>query len=285
MAASSARLRYIGVAMAAGLLFALAPLWLAAQEGPVSVGDHDEHGGILVDAQGMTLYTFDDDEQNVSNCTGECLDQWPALTVQAEDDLAGIDVGVQLGTFEREDTGDLQVTADGLPLYTFVGDGAPGDASGHGLNDVWWVVQVDEAPAEPAAPADDDDGVLDDDDDELPAPAETGNAGLLGAQDAAGSLPQQQEDDDNGNGVTEDDDGITDDDNGVLDDDDDALAPGEAATEEDDDELPAPAETGSAGLVAGSGGSSAGLFLLAAGAALALLGGGHAAWRRMTHRS
>ena len=272
-AAPSLRLRYIGVALTAGLMLALAPLVLAAQQGPVQVSEHEEHGNILVDQQGMTLYTFDEDEESQSNCTGECLDQWPALTVQSEDEIDGIDVGVELGTFEREDTGELQVTADGQPLYTFVGDEAEGDVNGHGLNDVWWVVQVDEAPGEPAAPEDDDDAVVedddavvDDDDDVTPAPAETGNAGFLGAQGNDTAAPQQEDDD---NGVTDDDNGVTDDTNGVVD---------------DDEETPAPAETGSAGLLTGSGGGSAGLFLLLTGGALALLGGGRAAYQRMTQR-
>jgi hypothetical protein len=114
---------------------------------------------------------------------------------------------------------------------------------------------------------DDDDAIIDDDDDETPAPAETGTAGSLGGV-AAGqnAIPQDADDDDNGL-TDDDDDGITDDeDDGVLDD--------------DDDETPAPAETGSAGLLGGQGTGSTGLFMLLAGGALALLSGARFALSR-----
>lgn len=36
-----------------------------------SLGDH------LVDADGMTLYLFTNDQRNVSNCNGPCANAWP----------------------------------------------------------------------------------------------------------------------------------------------------------------------------------------------------------------
>src|SRR4051794_16282827 len=37
-------------------------------------------GKILVDAKGRTLYLFEADQPNMSNCSGGCLSVWPALT-------------------------------------------------------------------------------------------------------------------------------------------------------------------------------------------------------------
>ena len=50
-------------------------------------------------------------------------------------DGAGTAAGVTgtFGTITRSD-GSVQATFDGHPLYTFVGDTAPGQANGNGLN-------------------------------------------------------------------------------------------------------------------------------------------------------
>ncbi len=39
-------------------------------------------GDVLVDAQGFTLYMFDNDQPNTSNCTGQCLDNWSARSMR-----------------------------------------------------------------------------------------------------------------------------------------------------------------------------------------------------------
>ena len=41
----------------------------------------DESVKYLVDAEGNTLYYFLNDEENVSNCSGGCLNAWPAYAV------------------------------------------------------------------------------------------------------------------------------------------------------------------------------------------------------------
>jgi predicted lipoprotein with Yx(FWY)xxD motif len=42
-------------------------------------------GGMLTDAKGMTLYTFDKDTQaGKSACSGPCLSAWPALVAPAD---------------------------------------------------------------------------------------------------------------------------------------------------------------------------------------------------------
>lgn len=112
-----------------------------------------EFGEIVVDAEGRTVYVFDRDTagSGSSACTGQCLENWPAVT--ADEDAPTVDgVSGEVGTIERDD-GTTQVTLEGLPLYTYVGDTGAGDVSGQGVQDVWWVVGPDGAKITGAAPA------------------------------------------------------------------------------------------------------------------------------------
>ena len=97
-------------------------------------------GEIVVDGAGMTAYVFDKDTAGagVSACTGSCVGQWPAImTDSASPKVEGITGDV--GTIELAN-GSKQVTLDGLPLYTYAGDSAPGDTNGQGVSNIWWVV-------------------------------------------------------------------------------------------------------------------------------------------------
>lgn len=91
-------------------------------------------GTILVDAaSGLTVYIFTKDvkDSGTSACTGGCLETWPALTVPAGGTpTGGAGVTGDLGTITRADDGTLQVTYNGLPLYFFKNDKAPGDLAG-----------------------------------------------------------------------------------------------------------------------------------------------------------
>lgn len=90
---------------------------------------------ILVDSTNyMTLYTFDKDTANKSNCTGECLAAWPALTAPSNATGAG-----QFTTFQRED-GTYQWAVNNKPLYFFVKDTKAGDTNGDNVKGVWHVV-------------------------------------------------------------------------------------------------------------------------------------------------
>ena len=91
-------------------------------------------GTVLVaGSNGMTVYIFTSDvkDSGKSACSGTCIANWPALTVAAgETPTGGSGVTGTLGTITREDDGTLQVTYNGLPLYLFANDKAPGDANG-----------------------------------------------------------------------------------------------------------------------------------------------------------
>jgi predicted lipoprotein with Yx(FWY)xxD motif len=89
-------------------------------------------GTVLVAKNGMTVYQFSKDvkDSGTSACTGGCITTWPAVTVAAgETPAAGAGITGALATITRDD-GSLQVTYNGLPLYFFKNDQAPGDANG-----------------------------------------------------------------------------------------------------------------------------------------------------------
>ena len=96
---------------------------------------------VVTNAQGMTLYWFVPDTSTASNCTGACATYWPPVTGAVTE---GSGVTGTLGTITRPD-GTTQATYDGHPLYTYIGDTAPGQAKGNGKNlsgGVWYEMTV-----------------------------------------------------------------------------------------------------------------------------------------------
>ena len=120
----------------------------AAEEGDgatIAVADSEEHGEILVDGEGMTLYVFLQDASGDSNCNDACAETWPPL--ESEGDPTG-EEGVDaemVGTTERDD-GSTQVTYNGRPLYTYAPDEKAGDTNGQGVGGNWFVVGPDSEP-------------------------------------------------------------------------------------------------------------------------------------------
>jgi predicted lipoprotein with Yx(FWY)xxD motif len=84
---------------------------------------------VLTTASGLTVYTFAaDTTPGKSSCYGSCAAYWPPVT--GTPSAAGIPG--TFGTITRTD-GTKQVTWNGHPLYTYVGDHGPGTASGNNL--------------------------------------------------------------------------------------------------------------------------------------------------------
>lgn len=92
----------------------------------------------LVGPEGMTLYRFALDD---ALCVEQCLENWPPLTVESDDELTAAEgIPGVLGTYERED-GTLQVTYNDMPLYYWINDEEIGDTTGDLVNRVWFVVE------------------------------------------------------------------------------------------------------------------------------------------------
>jgi predicted lipoprotein with Yx(FWY)xxD motif len=103
---------------------------------------------VVTNSKGFTLYWFAPDTSTTSKCTGSCATYWPPVKGPA---TAGAGVTGTLGTITRPD-GTKQATYDGHPLYSYVGDTAPGQAKGNALNlsgGLWYEMTV--SGATPAA--------------------------------------------------------------------------------------------------------------------------------------
>jgi len=101
---------------------------------------------VLTNAKGFALYWFVPDTATTSKCNGSCATFWPPVKGPA---TAGAGVTGKLATITRAD-GSVQATYNGHPLNTYVGDHAPGQATGNGLNvngGVWHEVTVSVAAA------------------------------------------------------------------------------------------------------------------------------------------
>jgi predicted lipoprotein with Yx(FWY)xxD motif len=93
---------------------------------------------VLTNAQGMAVYWFAPDTSAKSNCNSACLKFWPIVPGPA---TAGSGVTGPLGVITTN--GVQQATYDHHPLYTYVGDTAPGQIKGNALNasgGLWWVM-------------------------------------------------------------------------------------------------------------------------------------------------
>jgi predicted lipoprotein with Yx(FWY)xxD motif len=93
-------------------------------------------GKILVDEKKMTLYTFDKDETNKSNCYDQCAVNWPPFMA-----AAGAMADGEWTIVERTD-GSKQWAYKGKPLYLWVQDKAPGDMTGEGKGNGTWHVAM-----------------------------------------------------------------------------------------------------------------------------------------------
>ena len=96
---------------------------------------------VLTNAKGFTLYSFAPDTPTVSKCYGSCAAYWPPVTgtAPASPGLPGT-----VATISRTG-GARQLTYNGHPLYTYIGDSAPGQANGNNLNlngGLWHEVRV-----------------------------------------------------------------------------------------------------------------------------------------------
>ncbi len=109
--------------------------------GPIVDVGTTELGDVLVDGNGISLYGFLEDTNGLPTCDGACADAWPPLTVPSADLPEGLDAEI-FSVVERND-GTFQLSAGIWPLYLFAGDAAPGDTTGQGSGDVWFLATPD----------------------------------------------------------------------------------------------------------------------------------------------
>lgn len=88
-------------------------------------------GSILVDEDGRTVYTYTNDMNGVSTCTGGCAVNWPIVPAPSPLPTSVPGVTATIGQTTRSD-GEQQLTIDDRPAYTFAGDSVPGETNGQG---------------------------------------------------------------------------------------------------------------------------------------------------------
>jgi predicted lipoprotein with Yx(FWY)xxD motif len=89
--------------------------------------------GLLVDQQGMTLYTFSKDTNGTSNCYGRCATLFPPLLAPMFFSATG-----RFTLIARKDR-TIQWAYDGKPLYLCAKDTAPGQENCNGFDGLWSV--------------------------------------------------------------------------------------------------------------------------------------------------
>jgi len=104
-------------------------------------------GTVLVNGQGQTLYMLTSEKGGKITCTqaNGCTQAWPETLLANGATTAKAGSGVQsslLGTV-KDASGNLEVTYNHWPLYTFSGDSGPGVAKGQALTSfggTWYVL-------------------------------------------------------------------------------------------------------------------------------------------------
>jgi len=101
-------------------------------------------GTVLVNSRGLTLYMFKPDKQKKVTCKGSCAAIWPPLKLKAgqKATAAGAARKGLLGS-DPNPSGGRVVTYNRWPLYTYVADSKPGQASGQALDlngGLWYVL-------------------------------------------------------------------------------------------------------------------------------------------------
>lgn len=93
------------------------------------------HGSVLAANNGMTLYTFEKDSKNTSNCYGQCAVNWPPYIANSS-----AQPFAHYTLVERKD-GQRQWALNGEPLYFWIKDKKPGDVTGDGVGGNWQVAR------------------------------------------------------------------------------------------------------------------------------------------------
>ena len=91
----------------------------------------NRNAAFLVDTDAMSLYTFDKDALNKSNCDAKCQEVWPLFegANSGSEDIKALEGSDHLAYRKH-------------PLYYFVNDKAPGDVLGNNVKEVWHLVHA-----------------------------------------------------------------------------------------------------------------------------------------------
>lgn len=97
-------------------------------------------GRVLTTSTGQVIYLLTADRPGVRSCTATCLTYWPPVVVHGPPSPAA---GSTARLGEIGFNGGQQLTVDGYPAYTYVGDSSAGQTTGEGVRSfggTWWVL-------------------------------------------------------------------------------------------------------------------------------------------------
>jgi predicted lipoprotein with Yx(FWY)xxD motif len=111
---------------------------------------------VLASPKGRTLYRLKPETARHVLCKTDCLQFWPPLTVKSKATKVKLPTGVKgkIGYLQRGKR--WQVTLKGLPLYTYSGDSAKGQAAGQNIKTfggTWLVLAAGKSTTQNAPPA------------------------------------------------------------------------------------------------------------------------------------
>jgi predicted lipoprotein with Yx(FWY)xxD motif len=124
------------IALLVLLTGAISVAWSEGPPAPLKQTQAGTLGTIVTAPNGLTLYTFANDEPGRSKCNGPCAETWPPFRPDANAPAPQ----APLGTITRGD-GSKQYTYKDKPLYFYAQDKKPGDTIGQAVRDAWFVVQ------------------------------------------------------------------------------------------------------------------------------------------------
>lgn len=122
----------------------------AQAAGQLAVWNSKELGKVVTDAEGMTLYRFDEDSADppTATCAGDCAQAWPVVAADGAKPPPGVDKEM-LSSVTRDD-GTEQLTIGGWPMYRYAEDKKPGDVKGQGVSGTWFAAAPDGKKAAPS---------------------------------------------------------------------------------------------------------------------------------------
>jgi predicted lipoprotein with Yx(FWY)xxD motif len=101
-------------------------------------------GTVLVNSEGLTLYTFAPDMHSKVTCLSSCASVWPPLRLESgKKPVASGQVKQPLLGSDPDSEGGQVATYAGWPLYTYTADTSPGMATGQALNvngGLWYTI-------------------------------------------------------------------------------------------------------------------------------------------------
>jgi predicted lipoprotein with Yx(FWY)xxD motif len=136
------KMLFLGVAVAATTLVTTSAGMTAAVK--ISTRKLPKLGTVLVNSKGRTLYMFVPDKRKKVTCVGSCAAAWPPVKLPKGSKAVAVGkVKAALLGSDRDPAGGRVVTYNKWPLYTYIGDTAPGQAKGQALNlngGLWYVL-------------------------------------------------------------------------------------------------------------------------------------------------